>query len=148
MIVPATDNDYPSIIEVWELSVRATHHFLSEDYLQQIKVLLPSILRQVRVYTWREEDGTIQGFAGVAENKMEMLFIHPNSRGKGLGRLLAEFCIHTLKAPKVDVNEDNSQAIAFYKRIGYRQTGRRELDSMGRPFPLLEMQFTDETFNG
>ena len=43
MIRAATEKDYPAIIDLWEQSVRATHHFLPEEYLQQIKVLLPSI---------------------------------------------------------------------------------------------------------
>jgi len=84
---------------------------------------------------------TVKGFAGVAEDKMEMLFIHPDSIGKGIGRALTEFCIHTLNADKVDVNEQNEKAVSFYKKIGYCQTGRQELDGMGRPFPLLQMQY-------
>lgn len=40
--------------------------------------MLPAILPHVTIYTWSEES-SIKGFAGVAENKMEMLFIDPNS---------------------------------------------------------------------
>jgi putative acetyltransferase len=141
MIAAATVNDYPPIIDLWEQSVRATHHFLPEDYLNEIKLLLPTILSHVKVYVLREDDGIIKGFAGVAEKKMEMLFIHPDRMGQGFGRKLAEFCIYKLNADKVDVNEQNKQAVDFYKKMGYRQIGRQELDSMGRPFPLLEMQY-------
>jgi len=141
MIVPATENDYPAIIELWELSVRATHHFLPEDYLQEIKQLLPTIFTHVQIYTWQDDGDTIKGFAGVAEDKMEMLFIHPENMGQGLGRMLAEYCINTLSADKVEVNEHNVEAVKFYKKMGYREIGRRELDSMGRPFPLLEMKY-------
>src|SRR5215470_15333773 len=118
MIVPATENDYAAIIELWELSVRATHHFLPEDYLQEIKQLLPTIFPHVQIYTWQEA-GTIKGFVGVAGDKMEMLFIHPGSMGQGLGRMLADYCIRTLNADKVDVNEHNAEAVKFYKKIGY-----------------------------
>jgi putative acetyltransferase len=141
MIAPATEKDYPAIIELWELSVRATHHFLPEDYLQEIKRLLPTILPRIQIYKWQDDGSNITGFAGVAGDKMEMLFIHPRNMGQGLGRLLAEYCLHNLKADKVDVNEHNTQAVKFYKKIGYRQIGRRELDNMGRPFPLLEMKY-------
>jgi hypothetical protein len=44
MINSASQRDYPAIIGLWELSVRASHLFLPEDYLQRIKKLLPSIL--------------------------------------------------------------------------------------------------------
>ena len=109
--------------------------------MNEIKLLLPTILPHVKVYVLPEDSGAIKGFAGVAEKKMEMLFIHPDSIGQGFGRLLTEFCIYTLKADKVDVNEQNEKAVGFYKKMGYRQIGRQELDSMGRPFPLLEMQY-------
>src|SRR5215470_8480332 len=105
MIVLAAERDYAAIIELWEQSVRATHHFLPEDYLQEIKKLLPTIFPHVQIYTWRDDGGTIAGFAGVAADKMEMLFVHPSIIGQGLGRLLAEYCIHTLNADKVDVKE-------------------------------------------
>jgi putative acetyltransferase len=145
MILPAAEKDYPAIIELWELSVRATHHFLPQDYLQEIKRLLPTIFPRIQIYKWQDDGDTITGFAGVAADKMEMLFIHPRNMRQRLGRLLAEYCIHTLKADKVDVNEHNTEAVKFYKKMGYRQTGRRELDGMGRPFPLLEMKYLPQS---
>lgn len=140
MITPATTADHPAIIKVWELSVRATHHFITEEYLQEIKALLPSILPQVNIYVWKEND-TIKGFVGVAGDKIEMLFIHPDSRGKGLGRGLTEFCINKLHADKVDVNEQNEQAVTFYERMGFKIKSRQDLDGLGRPYPLLIMEF-------
>ena len=140
MIRHAEMDDYPAIKELWELSVRATHDFLPEDYLQEIKLLLPSILPQVPLYLICCDDGSILGFAGVVEQKIEMLFLHPDSRGQGLGRKLTEYCIQELGANKVDVNEQNEQAVGFYKKMGFRVFNRQELDSLGRPFPILEMQ--------
>jgi len=141
MISLATYNDHSSIIEVWEKSVRSTHHFLPENYLQEIKVLLPSILPNVKVYVWRDADGTVRGFTGVAAQKMEMLFIHPDSMGNGLGTQLANFCIYSLGVDEVDVNEQNEQAVGFYRQLGYELIGRQEVDSLGRPFPILHMRF-------
>lgn len=140
MIQPATTADYPEIIGVWELSVRATHDFLPEDYLQEIKSLLPAILPQLPVYTFKKDDGTIVGFAGVAGDKIEMLFLHPDHRGKGIGKQLLNFCTGELKASKVDVNEQNIQAVGFYNNMGFMQTGYQALDGLGRPFPILLME--------
>src|ERR1700752_220804 len=103
MIKTANDSDYEEIIELWELSVRATHHFLPEDYLQHIRSLLPSILPQVQLYIHRDNAGKISGFLGVADKKIEMLFIHPESRGRGIGRLLTRFAIDELGTDTVDV---------------------------------------------
>lgn len=139
MITAATEKDYPEIIDVWEQSVRATHHFLPEEYLQQIKNLLPSIFPAVQLFVVHNNH-KISGFLGVAEQKIEMLFIHPDSRGKGIGKQLTEFALHELQTYKVDVNEQNEQAVGFYRRIGFVVTGREETDGLGKPYPLLRME--------
>ncbi len=139
MITAATEKDYPEIIDVWEQSVRATHHFLPEEYLQQIKTLLPSIFPAVQLFV-AQDDNKITGFLGVAEKKIEMLFIHPDSRRKGIGKQLTEFAIQELQANKVDVNEQNEQATGFYQREGFVVIGREETDGLGKPYPLLLME--------
>jgi putative acetyltransferase len=139
MITAATEMDYPEIIDVWEQSVRATHHFLPEEYLQQIKTLLPSIFPVVHIFV-AQDNNKIAGFLGVAEQKIEMLFIHPDNRGKGIGKQLTAFAIHELQATKVDVNEQNEQATGFYQRMGFVVTGREETDGLGKPYPLLLME--------
>ena len=142
MINSASQRDYPAIIELWELSVRASHLFLPEDYLQRIKKLLPSILEAVKLFVHLENDQkTITGFLGVTDEKIEMLFIHPDKRGQGIGTLLNKFAIEQLHTYKVDVNEQNEQAVGFYKKIGYEVVGRTEVDGLGKPFPILQMAF-------
>jgi putative acetyltransferase len=140
MLLPANETDYAAIMDVWELSVRATHHFLPEDYLQHIKTRIPSFFPQVQLYVERDEEGQLTGFLGVADTKIEMLFIHPHCRGKGIGRRLTQFAIQQLKAREVDVNEQNEQAVGFYKRMGFAEAGRSETDGLGKPFPLLQMK--------
>jgi len=142
MINSASQRDYPAIIELWELYVRASHLFLPEDYLQRIKKLLPSILEAVKLFVHLENDQkTITGFLGVTDEKIEMLFIHPDKRGQGIGTLLNKFAMEQLHTYKVDVNEQNEQAVGFYKRIGYEVVGRTEVDGLGKPFPILQMAF-------
>jgi len=140
MITAATEKDYPVIIELWEQSVRATHWFLPEDYLQHIKILLPSILPAVQLFINLDEHENITGFLGVAEKKIEMLFINPISMGQGIGKQLIRFAVHELQSDKVDVNEQNSQALGFYQHMGFVIAGRTETDGLGKPFPLLLME--------
>jgi len=142
MINSASQRDYPAIIELWELSVRASHLFLPEDYLQRIKKLLPSILEAVKLFGHLDKDQkTITGFLGVTDEKIEMLFVHPDKRGQGIGTLLNKFAMEQLHTYKVDVNEQNEQAVGFYKKIGYEIVGRTEVDGLGKPFPILQMAF-------
>lgn len=139
MIRPITVNDHSRVIEIWEASVRATHDFLPEDYLQYIKKLLPEILKAMPVFVIEDENRSLQGFLGVAEKKIEMLFLDPQYRGKGIGRQLTHYAIQELGADSVDVNEQNPQAIGFYQRMGFVITGRTETDGAGKPYPILQM---------
>ncbi len=41
-IRPCHETDYPSIVALWERSVRATHEFLTEDDILEIKSKLAS----------------------------------------------------------------------------------------------------------
>ena len=83
----------------------------------------------------------ITGFAGVAAGKVEMLFIHPDYRGLGIGKCLLMFAINELNAERLDVNEQNLQAVGFYLKQGFVAVGRCEKDGMGQPYPLLHLRF-------
>ena len=139
MIGAAKRAMYDELITIWESSVRATHDFITEDYLQEIKSLLPGILPQVNLVVYREDDKVV-GFAGVAAQKLEMLFILPAHMGKGIGKTLLLYCIGQLQVNAVDVNEQNKQATGFYQKMGFTVYNRKPLDGMGKPYPILEMK--------
>ncbi|KYG84645.1 GCN5 family acetyltransferase [Roseivirga seohaensis] len=133
--------EFPAIVDVWEASVRATHHFLKkEDILYFKPLILNEYLKAVDLRCVRDSNNNIIGFIGVAEQNIEMLFIHPNARGKGIGKILAQYAIRTLHSSKVDVNEDNEQAVGFYQNMGFKIIGRSELDGTGKPYPILHME--------
>ncbi|WP_350223374.1 GNAT family N-acetyltransferase [Pedobacter faecalis] len=53
----------------------------------------------------------VSGFIGVESNHIQMLFIHPRVRGRGIGRALVSYAIDALNATQVDVNEQNEHAV-------------------------------------
>ncbi|MFB6454627.1 GNAT family N-acetyltransferase [Chitinophaga sp. Hz27] len=131
-------SEYPILLEVWEKSVRATHHFLTEEDIQYFKpLILNEFFPAVNLSCMKAENGDILGFAGVAANKLEMLFIDPFHRGEGIGKALLEHVIREQGVTLVDVNEQNEQAVGFYLHYGFKVLSRSELDGMGKPFPLL-----------
>lgn len=137
--------EFPQVVEVWEASVRATHHFLTEGDIQFFKPLIQNeFLHMVELACIRDENDNIVGFIGVEKEKIEMLFIHPLVRGKGIGQQLIMYAINDLNAKFVDVNEQNEQAVGFYKHMGFDVIGRSEKDGMNKPFPLLHMQLSDD----
>ncbi len=135
--------NYPDLLKVWEASVRATHDFLKEE---DIEFLRPLILEQyfdaVELRCTKDNSGRILGFCGVAGNKLEMLFVSPESRGQGVGSTLCHYAIENMRVTTVDVNEQNTQAIVFYEHIGFVITARSPRDGQGKPFPLLHMKLS------
>ena len=131
--------DYPRIVEVWEASVRATHHFVTESDIEIFRPLVFDELPHNDLACVRDGNGLIVGFIGIVEGKVEMLFIHPDYRVQGIGRTLLRYAIQECGATTVDVNEQNDQALGFYLRMGFVVIGRSELDSNGKPYPLLHM---------
>lgn len=140
-IVAIEAEDLPHVVEVWEASVRATHHFLTEANIQFFKSLVVGELTQLEhLLGVRDCDGQVVGFIGVEGEEVEALFIHPDWRGQGIGRRLLTYAVETLGATQLDVNEQNEQAVGFYRRMGFEVVGRSAEDGLGQPFPLLHMQ--------
>ncbi|KMQ60604.1 GCN5 family acetyltransferase [Chryseobacterium sp. BLS98] len=135
----AETEDYPKIMEIWESAVTATHDFLTEEDFNYFKEAIPKdYLPQLNVYLISEDDEA-KGFASVAGDTLEMLFIHNDARGKGYGKKLYEWMKETTGLTKVDVNEQNPQAIGFYEKIGFKRVGRSEKDGSGKNYPLIHM---------
>ncbi len=146
-IFPATPANYAELVEVWEASVRATHDFLTDADIRFLKTLMAKdFLPMVSIAYVPDEQGAIAGFVGVADKKVEMLFIKPQSRGQGVGKTLLRYAVCELKADCVDVNEQNPSALGFYLKQGFEVIGRSSVDGMGKPFPLLHMKLANADF--
>lgn len=132
--------EYESLVSIWASAVTATHHFLSDEYFIFFKSkLISDFFPAVTLYVARDANNNIVGFAGTSGSNLEMLFIHNDHRGTGIGKLLLQHAIDTLRITHVDVNEQNTQAVAFYQYIGFKIINRSSVDGMGKPYPLLHM---------
>ena len=130
--------DFSVLVEIWERSVRASHGFLDEKAIMEIKqALIPDYFPNVSLYVAYDQD-RIVGFIGLSDNRIEMLFIDGNMRGRGYGTALITFATG-LGATEVDVNEQNPDALKFYRANGFNIIGRSETDDAGRPYPILHM---------
>lgn len=139
MIRPIRLEDYPRLVEIWESAVLATHDFLKEDDFQYYKEHLPSYFGFVSLWGL-ELEGKLVGFMGIAEQALEMLFIDASIRGKGIGKQLIEFGIQEQGITKVEVNEQNDQAVGFYQHMGFQIKSRAALDAQGKEYPILKME--------
>lgn len=146
IITPAKPDHFPHLVAIWESSVRATHDFLCEADIEKLRpLLLNTYLPNLNVVVAQDENGEIHGFLGTDANRIEMLFVDAEIRGKGTGKFLLNYAVEQLQADELDVNEQNPQGVGFYRHMGFTQTGRSELDGEGNPFPLLHMKYTGKT---
>ena len=128
------------LLEVWENSVRATHLFLSDSEIRNIKEYVPQALREVaHLLIAEDEAGRPVAFMGVEKGSLEMLFIALEERGKGLGKNLIRYGIENYGVERLTVNEQNPQARGFYEHMGFRVYKRTDFDEQGNPYPLLYM---------
>ncbi|MCR2805140.1 acetyltransferase [Paenibacillus soyae] len=140
-IAPYQDNDHDKLIEIWYQAVCRTHAFLTSEDIEFYRQMLQNgALKELEIWVEMHGNNEPAGFIGLNGTKIEMLFVDPDYHGKGIGRRLIEHA-KKIKGSKlqVDVNEQNDGAYNFYKRIGFVQVGRSELDGSGRPFPLLHL---------
>jgi putative acetyltransferase len=144
-VTPVTLDEVLRLVEVWEASVRATHHFLAPGDVEIFRPLVRDALASgaVMVGCARDVSGAAVGFVAVAGDKVEMLFIHPDQRGTGMGRTLLRHAVEAMGATRVDVNEQNEQAVGFYLRMGFEVEGRSERDGLGKPYPTLHMRLIE-----
>lgn len=143
-IIEVKDRTKPLIeqlLKVWESSVKATHLFLSEDEIENIKKYVPQALKEIPYLIIIENEDQIPvGFMGIVERHLEMLFISHEERGKGLGKELLKYGIERYSVNDLAVNEQNPLAKGFYEHMGFEAYKRMERDEQGDPYPLLYMR--------
>lgn len=136
-----TPNLIDRLLTVWESSVKDSHSFLSLSEIENIKQYVPQALENVAILiTDVNDNNNPVAFMGIENNKLEMLFVRADKRGKGLGTKLIQLGIKEYSINDLRVNEQNPSAKKFYENNGFRIYNRTELDEQGNPYPLLFMK--------
>ncbi|MGP3254386.1 GNAT family N-acetyltransferase [Lactobacillus paragasseri] len=128
------------LLVIWESSVRATHNFLSDPEINNIKKYVPHALRRVSHLIVAYDENEPVAFMGINDLKLEMLFVDANQRGNGIGKALITYGIHNLDINELAVNEQNPEARGFYEHMGFKAVERSEFDDQGNPYPILIMK--------
>lgn len=129
------------LLDIWKDSVKATHLFLSDEDINNIKEYVPQALKEVsHLVIIENEKNKLIAFMGIENTKLEMLFIKNSERGKGLGKKLLNYGIENYNVNQLAVNEQNPNAKGFYEYMGFKIYKRTELDEQGNPYPILYMR--------
>lgn len=110
---------------------RCHSRFLSAEYRAELEELVRSFLPEAPLWVAVNEREQPVGFMLLSGQHMDALFIDPDVRGCGVGRMLVEHALSMAPELTTNVNEQNEQAVGFYKKVGFKVTGRSEVDDLG-----------------
>ncbi|MDE7174421.1 MAG: GNAT family N-acetyltransferase, partial [Helicobacter sp.] len=134
----------PHVVKLWEGSVRSSHHFLNEQDILSIQREVKKALKSTQHVIVAKQKKTFLGFIGIEKNRIEMLFVSPLIFRQGIGRALIKETLNRFlnhyQTISVDCNEQNSQALGFYRHLGFEIIGRSPTDSAGRDFPIVHLE--------
>lgn len=136
-IRPASVSDHPALAELF-LQVRREIFTWQDSASFRLDDFAIETEGEV-IHLAENEEGRLLGFISVwePENFVHHLFIAGNSRGTGIGKaLLSELGSRDPGPFRLKCVEDNSNALAFYRRLGWTVIGRGESDD--RPYLLME----------
>ncbi len=143
IIRPFQSDEGARAIEIWRAAVDATHDFLTPEDRHAIDAMVCGFLPNAPLWIAADESDYPIAFMLLDEGHMEALFVDPAHRGTGVGAALVRYALALHPTLTTDVNEQNAQAVGFYERMGFRRTGRSEVDGQGRPYPLIHLKYLD-----
>ncbi|HFZ8996966.1 TPA: acetyltransferase [Citrobacter freundii] len=127
------------LIAIWRRSVDATHDFLAASYRAELEAMVIDFLPEAPLWVAVTSEDEPVAFMLLTGEHMDALFVDPAFRGCGVGKLLIEHALTQAPHLTTSVNEQNTQAVGFYKKVGFKVTGRSEVDDLGKPYPLLKL---------
>jgi len=132
--------DRTSVITIWLRASRAGHPFLSDAEIGMQQQLVETVYLDKAEIWIASVGGRPAAFVGLIGGFVGALFVDADDRGKGLGTLLLRHAIRLKGDLSLEVYEQNRQATAFYLRHGFVVAGRESQDSLGLPYPVLNME--------
>ncbi|HCT2722397.1 TPA: acetyltransferase [Klebsiella pneumoniae] len=129
---------------IWCRSVDATHDFLTKAYRKELEEMVRAFLPEAPLWVAVNTEDQPIAFMLLTGDHMDALFVDPDVRGYGVGKLLIEHALSLTPKLTTNVNEQNEQAVGFYQKMGFRVTGRSETDDLGQPYPLLNLMYEQQ----
>ena len=129
------------LTNLWERSVKTSHHFLNLKEIEKIKQYVPNELRKVaKLFVAIEKSNVLLAFIGIKDNMIQMLFVDDKYVRKGIGSKLVDYVIDNYDIKYVEVNVDNLIAHKFYLNKGFKDLKRKEYDDYNDPYSIIIMK--------
>jgi putative acetyltransferase len=133
-------DDQDHLVEIWERASRVGHPFLTEQDLQEQKILVREVYLPSTENWVAFGSGKPLGFIGLIENFVGGLFVDPGAHKLGIGRSLIEHAAARKGVLQVEVYAKNDAALGFYQHMGFFEQGRRPVDDQGRELELVRLE--------
>ena len=79
-----------------------------------------------------QEQSTIKGYSAISDNTLQSLYVHPDARGQGIGRLLLNHALAQLKGEvSLQVVESNMPSKQLYYSCGFVDVETYDVDYNG-----------------
>lgn len=135
------DSDVDAISEIYSLSKLDELRYEDDRFellpLEKDEKRLQELMES-RIFVY--DDGVILGYGAVFENDIRALFVHPQSRGRGIGKSLLEYLISQAgNSATLYVAKSNAPAKAMYQKYGFTVTNEFEAFYNGKPVMANEM---------
>lgn len=131
--------EHLQVLKLWEDSVRASHDFITEMDIEDYRIMISNSLNNMQIFCIEKAD-QMQGFIALANNKIQLLFVHPEFYRQGIGKSLIDFAIKHHRVWMVDVNAQNERAVSFYLSLGFEVYQKFPTDGAGKSYPVWSLR--------
>jgi putative acetyltransferase len=134
MIRPLKESDIPTIRNIYEKANNSNCLSVEKDHFRSdAKKYVSETIHKCENLVC-EIDGSVIGIISVSTDYIEGLFVHSDHFGKGIGKELLTHFLNKKKYLRLQVYEQNSRAINFYSRNGFKISGGGICQITGLPY--------------
>ncbi|WP_428242661.1 GNAT family N-acetyltransferase [Gynuella sp.] len=139
VIRPYSAADLELVLSVWESGNRQAHPFLSNEFIKQIREIIPTDYLP-NADTWVAElDEHVVGFVSLLGHEVGALFVDPSYQSMGIGRALLDKASALHRTLELEVFCDNLNGKRFYDLYGFEVMCRKPHPETG--FPVYRLRY-------
>lgn len=116
--------DLDLVMELWLASNLDAHSFIPPEFWKNNCRMVREAISKADVCVY-EDNGRIDGFAGVTDGYLAGIFVRKERRSAGIGTQLLNHCKRKNDRLTLHVYKKNVEAYRFYKREGFLDHGIR-----------------------
>ena len=133
MIRKFHQEDKEAAIRIWLEASAVTHHFIPHAYWKShAEDMRETYLPQSETYVYTDSStGEITGFIALAGDYLAAIFVAPNRQGQGIGQVLMAHAKKLKTRLELNVYQENTQAVSFYKRQGFKVSREQTDEATG-----------------